>query len=131
MRNEWEGTKKADSLERPSALDNKNLNSYYRIIEIILIIANPIIANFIIAILLLQNLRENYLILQVNLQLLMTASNLLYGCKVKPTTKYAFSLLGLAAICAKTGTLKVSVILISLVALTATLVTAKPFTPPS
>ena len=44
MRNEWEGTKKTDSLERPSALDNKNLNSYYRIIEIILIIANPIIA---------------------------------------------------------------------------------------
>ncbi len=126
MRNEWEGTKKTDSLERPSALDNKILNSYYRIIEIILIIAN-----FIIAILLLQNLRETYLILQVNLQLLMTASNLLYGCKVKPTTKYAFSLLGLAAICAKTGTLKVSVILISLVALTATLVTAKPFTPPS
>lgn len=39
--------KKTDSLERPSALDNKNLNSYYRIIEIILIIANPIIANFI------------------------------------------------------------------------------------
>lgn len=36
MRNEWEGTKKTDSLERPSALDNKNLNSYYRIIEIIL-----------------------------------------------------------------------------------------------
>ena len=36
MRNEWEGTKKNDSLERPSALDNKNLNSYYRIIEIIL-----------------------------------------------------------------------------------------------
>ena len=28
--------KKTDSLERPSALDNKNLNSYYRIIEIIL-----------------------------------------------------------------------------------------------
>lgn len=28
--------KKADSLKRPSALDNKNLNSYYRIIEIIL-----------------------------------------------------------------------------------------------
>ena len=27
---------KTDSLERPSALDNKNLNSYYRIIEIIL-----------------------------------------------------------------------------------------------
>ena len=26
--------KKTDSLERPSALDNKNLNSYYRIIEI-------------------------------------------------------------------------------------------------
>ena len=46
MRNEkWEGTKKTDSLERPSALDNKNLNSYYRIIEIILNIANPIIAN--------------------------------------------------------------------------------------
>ena len=118
--------KKTDSLERPSALDNKNLNSYYRIIEIILIIAN-----LIIAILLLQNLKETYLILQVNLQLLMTASNLLYGCKVKPITRYAFSLLGLAAICAKTGTLKVSVILISLVALTATLVTAKPFTPPS
>nr|WP_302687496.1 hypothetical protein [uncultured Prevotella sp.] len=39
MRNEWEGTKKTDSLERPSALDNKNLNSYYRIIEIILIIS--------------------------------------------------------------------------------------------
>ena len=39
MRNEWEGTKKADSLKRPSALDNKNLNSYYRIIEIILIIS--------------------------------------------------------------------------------------------
>lgn len=38
--------KKTDSLERPSALDNKNLNSYYRIIEIILIIANPIIAKF-------------------------------------------------------------------------------------
>jgi len=37
MRNEWEGTKKNDSQERPSALDNKNLNSYYRIIEIILI----------------------------------------------------------------------------------------------
>ena len=36
MRNEWEGTKKTDSLKRPSALDNKNLNSYYRIIEIIL-----------------------------------------------------------------------------------------------
>ena len=36
MRNEWEGTKKTDRLERPSALDNKNLNSYYRIIEIIL-----------------------------------------------------------------------------------------------
>lgn len=36
--------KKTDSLKRPSALDNKNLNSYYRIIEIILIIANPIIA---------------------------------------------------------------------------------------
>ena len=36
MRNEWEGTKKNDSLKRPSALDNKNLNSYYRIIEIIL-----------------------------------------------------------------------------------------------
>ena len=36
----WEGEmgrhKKTDSLERPSALDNKNLNSYYRIIEIIL-----------------------------------------------------------------------------------------------
>ena len=31
--------KKTDSLERPSALDNKNLNSYYRIIEIILIIS--------------------------------------------------------------------------------------------
>ena len=44
MRNEWEGTKKTDSLKRPSALDNKNLNSYYRIIEIILNIANPIIA---------------------------------------------------------------------------------------
>lgn len=42
----WEGTKKTDSLERPSALDNKNLNSFYRIIEIILIIANPIIAKF-------------------------------------------------------------------------------------
>ena len=27
---------KTDSLKRPSALDNKNLNSYYRIIEIIL-----------------------------------------------------------------------------------------------
>ena len=40
MRNEWEGTKKTDSLERPSALDNKNLNSFYRIIEIILNIAN-------------------------------------------------------------------------------------------
>ena len=39
MRNEWEGTKKTDSQERPSALDNKNLNSYYRIIEIILIIS--------------------------------------------------------------------------------------------
>ena len=39
MRNEWEGTKKTDSLKRPSALDNKNLNSYYRIIEIILIIS--------------------------------------------------------------------------------------------
>ena len=40
MRNgRWEGTKKTDSLERPSALDNKNLNSYYRIIEIILIIS--------------------------------------------------------------------------------------------
>lgn len=38
--------KKTDSLERPSALDNKNLNSYYRIIEIILIIANPIIEKF-------------------------------------------------------------------------------------
>lgn len=38
--------KKTDSLERPSALDNKNLNSFYRIIEIILIIANPIIAKF-------------------------------------------------------------------------------------
>ena len=38
MRNEWEG-KKTDSQERPSALDNKNLNSYYRIIEIILIIS--------------------------------------------------------------------------------------------
>ena len=34
--------KKTDSLERPSALDNKNLNSFYRIIEIILNIANPI-----------------------------------------------------------------------------------------
>lgn len=44
MRNEWEGTQKTDSLKRLSALDNKNLNSYYRIIEIILIIANPIIA---------------------------------------------------------------------------------------
>ena len=46
MRNEkWMGRhKKTDSLKRPSALDNKNLNSYYRIIEIILIIANPIIA---------------------------------------------------------------------------------------
>ena len=46
MRNEkWTGRhKKTDSLKRPSALDNKNLNSYYRIIEIILIIANPIIA---------------------------------------------------------------------------------------
>lgn len=43
---EGEGTKKTDSLERPSALDNKNLNSFYRIIEIILIIANPIIAKF-------------------------------------------------------------------------------------
>ena len=41
--------KKTDSLKRPSALDNKNLNSFYRIIEIILIIANPIIANPIIA----------------------------------------------------------------------------------
>ena len=39
MGNEWEGTKKTDSQERPSALDNKNLNSYYRIIEIILIIS--------------------------------------------------------------------------------------------
>ena len=39
IRNEWEGTKKADSLKRPSALDNKNINSYYRIIEIILIIS--------------------------------------------------------------------------------------------
>ena len=40
-RNEkWMGRhKKTDSLERPSALDNKNLNSYYRIIEIILIIS--------------------------------------------------------------------------------------------
>jgi len=38
--------KKTDSLERPSALDNKNLNSFYRIIEIILNIANPIIAKF-------------------------------------------------------------------------------------
>ena len=28
---------KTDSLERPSALDNKNLNSYYRIIEIIFV----------------------------------------------------------------------------------------------
>ena len=38
MRNEkWMGRhKKTDSLKRPSALDNKNLNSYYRIIEIIL-----------------------------------------------------------------------------------------------
>ena len=34
--------KKTDSLKRPSALDNKNLNSFYRIIEIILNIANPI-----------------------------------------------------------------------------------------
>ena len=34
--------KKTDSQERPSALDNKNLNSFYRIIEIILNIANPI-----------------------------------------------------------------------------------------
>ena len=67
--------------------------------------------------------------LKLLLQILQV--NLLYGCKVKPTTRYAFSLLGLAAICAKTGTLKVSVILISLVALTATLVTAKPFTPSS
>ena len=40
MRNEKE--QKTDSLERPSALDNKNLNSFYRIIEIILNIANPI-----------------------------------------------------------------------------------------
>ena len=41
MRNEkWMGRhKKTDSLKRPSALDNKNLNSYYRIIEIILIIS--------------------------------------------------------------------------------------------
>ena len=44
MRNEkWEMNEKAqkknDSLKRPSALDNKNLNSYYRIIEIILIIS--------------------------------------------------------------------------------------------
>ena len=30
---------KTDSLERPSALDNKNLNSYYRVIETILIIS--------------------------------------------------------------------------------------------
>ena len=46
MRNEkWmRRHKKTDSLKRPSALDNKNLNSYYRIIEIILNIANPIIA---------------------------------------------------------------------------------------
>lgn len=38
IRNEKE--QKTDSLERPSALDNKNLNSFYRIIEIILNIAN-------------------------------------------------------------------------------------------
>ena len=42
MGKKWEMNGKAqktDSLERPSALDNKNLNSYYRIIEIILIIS--------------------------------------------------------------------------------------------
>ena len=40
-RNEkWMGRhKKTASQERPSALDNKNLNSYYRSIEIILIIS--------------------------------------------------------------------------------------------
>ena len=42
MGKKWEMNGKAqktDSQERPSALDNKNLNSYYRIIEIILIIS--------------------------------------------------------------------------------------------
>ena len=43
-----------------------------------------------------------------------------YGCRVKPTTRYAFSVLGLAATWAKTGTLKESVIFKSLVAFTPT-----------
>lgn len=53
-----------------------------------------------------------------------------YGCKVKPTTRYAFSVLGLAATWANTGTLKLSVILMSLVAFKETFVTAKPLASP-
>ena len=53
-----------------------------------------------------------------------------YGCKVNPTTRYAFSVLGLAATWAKTGTLKESGIFNSLVAFTATWGTANPLASP-
>ena len=51
------------------------------------------------------------------------------GCSVNPKTRYAFCEHGLPTICPKTGIENVSVTLISFVAFSDTLVTAKPVVP--
>ena len=52
-----------------------------------------------------------------------------HGCNVNPKTRYAFCEQGLPTICPKIGIENESVTLISFVAFSATLVTAKPVVP--
>jgi hypothetical protein len=69
-------------------------------------------------------------LITVLLKFIRTASWLLLvpqGRKVNPNIKYAFSLLGLAVICAKTGIVKDGVMVITFEALKLILVTETPF----